>query len=58
LRKLLDRADGAQRSNGRAEQRDAGEEEEGFFFGWCWHAAMLFHRGAFTVIESLRAEPK
>jgi hypothetical protein len=57
LGKLLDRSHGAERSDRCAEQRDAGKEEKGFLFGWCWHAATLLHRAAFTVIESLRVEP-
>ena len=48
LRKRLDRTHGAERSDRCTEQRDAGKEEKGFLFGWCWHAATLPHRGAFT----------
>jgi len=54
LGNLLDRTHRAQRSDRRAEQRDAGKEEEGFFFGGSWHAAMVARRGEPTVSKPLR----
>lgn len=41
LRKLFDTPDGPECSDRSAEQRDAGEKEERFPFGGCWHAPTI-----------------
>jgi len=38
LRKLLDRAHGAERTHRCAKKSNAGDEEKGFFLGGSWHA--------------------
>jgi hypothetical protein len=41
LGNVLQRAHRAQRTDRRAQQRDAGEEQQGFLFVRGWHAATL-----------------
>lgn len=54
----VDGSHGPQRADRCAEEADAGEEEERFFFGGSWHAPRIAGRTRIRLIRSLHAVPK